>query len=57
METANPFITITLDALRLLFQSPRRWWYHRRLRERGEVAKPTCGAGAPPVSILQLASE
>lgn len=30
---------ITLDVLRLLFQSARRWWYHRRLRERGEVAE------------------
>ncbi len=32
-------IGITLDVLRLLFQSARRWWYHRRLRERGEVAE------------------
>lgn len=28
---------VNLAVLRLLFQSARRWWYHRRLRERGEV--------------------
>ncbi len=29
--------TITLDVLRLLFQKARAWWYHRRLREQGQV--------------------
>ena len=30
---------VNLAVLRLLFQSTRRWWYHRRLRKRGEVAE------------------
>ena len=28
---------ITLDVLRLLFQNARAWWYHQKLRERGQV--------------------
>jgi hypothetical protein len=39
MKSTNPSITITPDVLRLLFQSARRWWYHRRLRERGQKAE------------------
>ena len=28
---------VNLAVLRLLFKSARRWWYHCKLRERGEV--------------------
>ena len=38
-EEEEATIGITFDVLRLLFQSARRWWYHWRLRERGEVAE------------------
>jgi hypothetical protein len=39
VKSTNPPVTITLDVLRLLFQSARRWWYHQRLRKRGQKAE------------------